>query len=45
MSRRYKPQGNIGLFDKEYATKQLSEMGNPLEFSAKDVDFEYFQST
>ena len=31
MSRRYKSQGKIGLFDKEFATKHLSEMGNPLE--------------
>jgi transposase, IS5 family len=44
MSRRYKTQGKIGLFDKEFATKQLSEMGNPLEAISKVVDFEYFRS-
>ena len=43
MSRRYKTQGKIGLFDKEFATKQLSEMGNPLESISKVIDFEYFR--
>ena len=44
MSRRYKTHGKIGLFDKEFATRQLSEMGNPLEAISKVVDFEYFRS-
>ena len=44
MSRRYKTQGKIGLFDKEFSTKQLAEMGNPLEAIRKMVDFQYFRS-
>ena len=44
MSRRYKSQWKIGLFDKEFATKHLSEMGNPLEAISKVIDFEYFRS-
>ncbi|MEI6139312.1 MAG: hypothetical protein WCP85_08610 [Mariniphaga sp.] len=43
MSRRYKTQGKIGLFDKKFATRQLSEMGNPLEAISKVIDFEYFR--
>jgi hypothetical protein len=44
MSRRYKTQGKIGLFDKEFATQQLAEMGNPLEAISKVIDFKYFRS-
>ena len=42
MGKRYQAQGKIGLFDKEFAIKQLSEMGNPLEAISKVIDFEYF---
>jgi IS5 family transposase len=43
MSKKYKSKGKIGLFDKQFATEQLSEMGNPLEAINKVVDFEYFR--
>jgi len=43
MSRKYKPTGKIGLFDKQFANEQLTEMGNPLESINKVIDFEYFR--
>ena len=44
MSKKYKSTGKTGLFDKEFAAEQLSEIGNPLEAISKVVDFEYFRS-
>ena len=43
MSKKYKSKGKIGLFDKQFAKEQLSEMGNPLEAISKVIDFEYFR--
>jgi IS5 family transposase len=43
MSKKYKPTGKIGLFDKQFATEQLTEMGNPLEAISKVIDFEFFR--
>src|SRR5659263_667746 len=43
MSKKYKPIGKIGLFDKQFAAQQLREMGNPLEAISKVVDFEFFR--
>ena len=43
MSKKYKPAGKIGLFDKQFAAEHLSEMGNPLEAIKKVIDFEYFR--
>jgi len=43
MSREYKPTGKIGLFDKQFAAQQLTDMGNPLEAISKVVDFEFFR--
>lgn len=43
MSRKYKPTGKIGLFDKQFATEQLTEMGNPLEVISKVIDFQFFR--
>ena len=43
MSRKYKPTGKIGLFDKQFAAQQLTDMGNPLEAISKVVDFEFFR--
>jgi IS5 family transposase len=43
MSKKYKSKGKTGLFDKEFAVEQLSEMGNPLESISKVIDFEYFR--
>jgi len=43
MSKQYKSKGKIGLFDKQFAAEQLSEMGNPLEAISKVIDFEYFR--
>jgi len=43
MSRKYKPTGKIGLFDKQFAAQQLTEMGNPLEAISKVVYFEFFR--
>ena len=31
MSKKYKSAGKIGLFDKQFAAQQLTEMGNPFE--------------
>ena len=44
MSKKYKSTGKTGLFDKEFAAEQLSEIGNPLEAISKVIDFEYFRS-
>jgi len=43
MSKKYKSKGKIGLFDKQFATEQLSEMGNPLAAISKVIDFEFFR--
>jgi transposase, IS5 family len=45
MSQIYKSQGNKGLFDKEFTTERLSEIGNPLEAISKVVDFEIFRTS
>ncbi len=43
--QRYKKQGNIGLFDKQFTKDKLSEIGNPLESILQVIDFELFRST
>ena len=43
MSKKYKPTGKIGLFNKQFAAQQLTEMGNPLEAISKVVDFDFFR--
>jgi len=43
--QRYKQQGNIGLFDKQFTKDKLSEIGNPLESISQVIDFELFRST
>lgn len=42
---QYKAQGQLGLFDKEFAQEHLSKMGNPLEALNKVIDFEMFRET
>ena len=44
MFKKYKLKGKIGLFDKQFATQQLSEIGDPLDAINKVIDFEYFRS-
>ena len=43
MFKKYKLKGKIGLFDKQFATQQLSEIGDPLDAINKVIDFEYFR--
>jgi len=43
LSKKYKPTGKIGLFDKQFAAQHLIEMRNPLEAISKVVDFEFFR--
>jgi len=39
----YKTRGSKGLFDEQFITEQLSNMGNPLEAISKVLDFEMFR--
>ena len=39
----YKTQGNKGLFDEQFNTELLSNIGNPLEAISKVVDFDMFR--
>ena len=39
----YKTRGSKGLFDEQFNTEQLSNMGNPLEAISKVLDFEMFR--
>jgi len=39
----YKTQGNKGLFDEQFNTELLSNIGNPLEAISKVIDFEMFR--
>lgn len=43
MTQRYKPSGNVGLFDKQDNLQKLSTLGNPLEMISKVIDFELFR--
>jgi len=43
MSKKYKPTGKIGLFDKQFAAQHFIEIGIPLEAVSKVVDFEFFR--
>jgi IS5 family transposase len=43
ISKKYKSQGHIGLFDKESTSDKLSKLGNPLEKLHKVIDFEMFR--
>jgi len=40
----YKSSGKKGLFDTQFATEQLSEIGNPLERMSVVIDFEVFRN-
>ena len=40
----YKTKGKKGLFDNQFATEQLSEIGNPLERMSSVIDFEVFRN-
>jgi IS5 family transposase len=40
---QYKSTGKKGLFDQEFTTEKLSEIGNPLEAIDKVMDFEMFR--
>jgi IS5 family transposase len=40
---RFKPKGQVGLFDKEATKEKLSKLGNPLEKLHKVIDFEMFR--
>lgn len=40
----YKTSGKKGLFDTQFASEQLSEIGNPLERISSVVDFEVFRN-
>ena len=40
----YKTSGKKGLFDTQFATEQLSEIGNPLERVSSVIDFEVFRN-
>jgi transposase, IS5 family len=44
MNKKYKSQGKISLFDQEFATDHLSQMGDPLEAINRVIDFEIFRS-
>lgn len=41
----YKSQGKKSLFDEQFISEQLSEIGNPLEMVSKVIDFEMFRTT
>jgi hypothetical protein len=43
LSKKYKTQGQVGLFDKEETSHKLSKLGNPLEKLHKVIDFEMFR--
>jgi hypothetical protein len=40
----YKTSGKQGLFDTQFATEQLSEIGNSLERMSSVIDFEVFRN-
>jgi transposase, IS5 family len=40
----YKTRGKKGLFDTQFATEKLSEIGNPLERMSSVIDFEVFRN-
>lgn len=42
---QYKSHGKKSLFDEQFSTQLLSEIGNPLETISKVIDFEMFRST
>ena len=39
MKISYKTTGKAGFFDKEFTSKKLSKLGNPLEKLHKVIDF------
>jgi len=41
----YKSTGKKSLFDEQFSSEKLSEIGNPLEMISKVIDFELFRST
>ena len=43
--QRYKTTGRKSLFDEQFSSEKLSEIGNPLEMISKVIDFELFRST
>jgi transposase, IS5 family len=43
LAQKYKPQGQKGLFDKEFAQEHLVKMGNPLKALSQVIDFEMFR--
>ena len=44
MATKYKPTGNISLFDEYEIKTKLSELGNPLEKLLEVLDFEMFRN-
>lgn len=43
-NQQYKSQGKKSLFDQEFATEKLSEIGNPLDMISNVIDFEMFRN-
>ena len=41
----YKPTGKKSLFDEQFSSEKLSEIGNPLEMVSKGINFEFFRNT
>ena len=39
----YETQGNKSLFDKQFITEFLSNIGNPLESISRVIDFEIYK--
>jgi IS5 family transposase len=42
-SQKYKTSGNKSLFDRQFTTEKLEEIGNPLAMVSKVLDFEMFR--
>lgn len=40
---RYKSTGNKSLFDEQFSSEKLEEIGNPLAMVSKVIDFEIFR--
>lgn len=43
--QHYKPTGKKSLFDEQFTSEKLSEIGNPLDMISKVIDFEMFRIT
>ena len=43
--KKYKTNGNKGLFDEQFTIERLPAIGNPLEKIGNVIDFEVFRNT